>query len=280
MTPAEVVAASDITLAMLSDPEACLAVAMGALLGGLPRGGLPCSPLLLLGKAAVASELEPHTDPPTCCLPARLPAGPNGVASAMAPGKGYVDVSTVDAATAQQVAAAVRGAGAAFLEAPVSGSKGPAEQGQLIFLTAGDLGWGGAGAVVGGRVLGVLRLLLRWSHGCRCCCLAAPHPTAPHRTLTLLNPAGDQQLYEAAGPLLEVMGKASFFLGGCWRVPAGGQGAGRAGTELQQGPALQPARASCAPRPPPPPCRRRGGRRRQHEAGSELCDGLHDGQLC
>ena len=37
----------------------------------------------------------------------------------------------------KQVAAAVRAFGAAFLEAPVSGSKGPAEQGQLIFLTAG-----------------------------------------------------------------------------------------------------------------------------------------------
>ena len=36
-----------------------------------------------------------------------------------------------------QVAAAVRGAGGAYLEAPVSGSKGPAEQGQLIFLSAG-----------------------------------------------------------------------------------------------------------------------------------------------
>jgi 3-hydroxyisobutyrate dehydrogenase-like beta-hydroxyacid dehydrogenase len=55
----------------------------------------------------------------------------------MAPGKGYVDVSTVDAATSAAVAAAVRAAGALFLEAPVSGSKGPAEQGQLIFLTAG-----------------------------------------------------------------------------------------------------------------------------------------------
>ena len=37
-----------------------------------------------------------------------------------------------------QVAAAVRGAGGAYLEAPVSGSKGPAEQGQLIFLAAGE----------------------------------------------------------------------------------------------------------------------------------------------
>jgi hypothetical protein len=58
----------------------------------------------------------------------------------MSAGKGYVDVSTVDAATSQQVAAAVRGAGALFLEAPVSGSKGPAEQGALIFLTGGGRG--------------------------------------------------------------------------------------------------------------------------------------------
>lgn len=64
-------------------------------------------------------------------------AGPEGVAAAMAPGKGYVDVSTVDAATAAAVAEAVRAAGGAYLEAPVSGSKGPAEQGQLIFLTGG-----------------------------------------------------------------------------------------------------------------------------------------------
>ncbi len=64
--------------------------------------------------------------------PPRPPAG-------MAPGKGYVDVSTVDAATSARIAAAVRAKGGAFLEAPVSGSKGPAEQGTLIFLTAGAL---------------------------------------------------------------------------------------------------------------------------------------------
>ncbi|KXZ52284.1 hypothetical protein GPECTOR_10g916 [Gonium pectorale] len=63
---------------------------------------------------------------------------PDGVVAGLAPGKGYVDVSTVDAGTSQAVAAAVRAAGGAFLEAPVSGSKGPAEQGKLIFLTAGD----------------------------------------------------------------------------------------------------------------------------------------------
>ena len=36
------------------------------------------------------------------------------------------------------MSAAVKEKGGGFLEAPVSGSKGPAEQGQLIFLTAGD----------------------------------------------------------------------------------------------------------------------------------------------
>jgi 3-hydroxyisobutyrate dehydrogenase-like beta-hydroxyacid dehydrogenase len=62
----------------------------------------------------------------SCCCSAGLSAG-----------KGYVDVSTIDPATAADVAAAVRATGALYLEAPVSGSKGPAEQGALIFLTAG-----------------------------------------------------------------------------------------------------------------------------------------------
>lgn len=69
-------------------------------------------------------------------------------------------MSTVDAATSKRIAAAVRDAGGAFLEAPVSGSKGPAQQGQLVFLTAGD-----------------------------------------------------EEAFTAAQPLLDVMGKASFFLG-------------------------------------------------------------------
>ncbi len=54
----------------------------------------------------------------------------------------------------------VHAAGAQYLEAPVSGSKGPAEQGTLIFLAGGD-----------------------------------------------------EELYQSSGPLLDVMGKAKFFLG-------------------------------------------------------------------
>ncbi|XP_022152653.1 glyoxylate/succinic semialdehyde reductase 2, chloroplastic-like isoform X2 [Momordica charantia] len=50
----------------------------------------------------------------------------------------YVDVSTVDDATSKLISARIKDTGALFLEAPVSGSKKPAEDGQLIFLTAGD----------------------------------------------------------------------------------------------------------------------------------------------
>lgn len=64
--------------------------------------------------------------------------GKHGAANGMAPGKGYVDVSTVDVASSKLISEHIKATGASFLEAPVSGSKKPAEDGQLIFLTAGD----------------------------------------------------------------------------------------------------------------------------------------------
>lgn len=91
-SPAEVVAASDITFAMVSDPVA-------------------------------AGEL---------CF------GKNGVLSGINQGKGYIDVSTVDPATAMKIGSAVQEKGGRFLEAPVSGSKKPAEDGALVFLCAGN----------------------------------------------------------------------------------------------------------------------------------------------
>lgn len=104
-----------------------------------------CKPVVAAGAVAVSSAQEVAArsdlifatlaDPPAALEVAK---GPKGVVAGLGPGKGYVDVSTVDAATSRAIAAAVHGAGAKFLEAPVSGSKGPAEQGKLIFLTAGD----------------------------------------------------------------------------------------------------------------------------------------------
>lgn len=64
--------------------------------------------------------------------------GKHGAANGLGPGKGYVDVSTVDGITSKLISGHVKSTGALFLEAPVSGSKKPAEDGQLIFLTAGD----------------------------------------------------------------------------------------------------------------------------------------------
>lgn len=176
MTPAEVVAGADITLAMLSDPEACLAVATGA---RLPGRGAGRSPPLAAHAARPASSRAPANQ--LTCLPALVPArrpqrrglshGPGqGLRGRVDGGRGHraagggqrVGGSRRGVAAAprqlphavmstqahapppaprrRQVADAVRGAGAAFLEAPVSGSKGPAEQGQLIFLTAGEQG--------------------------------------------------------------------------------------------------------------------------------------------
>mmetsp|Transcript_22238 Transcript_22238/g.37162 ORF Transcript_22238/g.37162 Transcript_22238/m.37162 type:complete len:290 (+) Transcript_22238:108-977(+) len=91
-TAAACVAASDVTIAMLSDPEAALAVVFG----------------------------------------------PDGVLGAIDSTKSYVDMSTVDATTSTKICEGVTGAGGRFLEAPVSGSKGPAIQGQLVIMAAGD----------------------------------------------------------------------------------------------------------------------------------------------
>lgn len=91
-SPAEVVAAAPVTIAMLADPEAAKEVALGA----------------------------------------------SGVLSNIPAGHAYVDMSTVDPATSQEIGRAVVRQEGRFLEAPVSGSKVPAQQGQLVIMTAGD----------------------------------------------------------------------------------------------------------------------------------------------
>lgn len=91
-SPAAVVAACDITFAMVSDP-------------------------------AAAESL---------CF------GPDGVLAGISPGKGYIDISTVAPETSKKIGLAIHGKGGRFLEAPVSGSKKPAEDGTLVFLCAGN----------------------------------------------------------------------------------------------------------------------------------------------
>uniref|UniRef100_A0A1J3FYA7 Glyoxylate/succinic semialdehyde reductase 1 n=1 Tax=Noccaea caerulescens TaxID=107243 RepID=A0A1J3FYA7_NOCCA len=62
----------------------------------------------------------------------------DGVLEEICDGKGYIDMSTVDAETSLKINEAITGKGGRFVEGPVSGSKKPAEDGQLIILAAGD----------------------------------------------------------------------------------------------------------------------------------------------
>ncbi|KAJ4730304.1 Glyoxylate/succinic semialdehyde reductase [Melia azedarach] len=62
----------------------------------------------------------------------------SGVLEQICPGKGYIDMSTVDPETSTKISQAITSKGGHFLEAPVSGSKQPAETGQLVILSAGE----------------------------------------------------------------------------------------------------------------------------------------------
>ncbi|QEM69351.1 NAD(P)-dependent oxidoreductase [Geobacter sp. FeAm09] len=102
-------------------------VALGARQGGSPREVAAACDITfaMLADPAAATEV---------CF------GPDGVLEGIGAGRGYIDMSTVDDVTARAVAGAVADRGGRFLEAPVSGTKKPAEDGTLIILAAGDRG--------------------------------------------------------------------------------------------------------------------------------------------
>eukprot|EP01041_Mallomonas_annulata_P009767 gene9767-20309_t len=64
--------------------------------------------------------------------------GEDGVVAGVSEGKVIIDCATLTPERMIDEAARVTAKGGRFLEAPVSGSKVPAEQGQLIFLCGGD----------------------------------------------------------------------------------------------------------------------------------------------
>lgn len=92
VTPAAAAAFGDVTILMLTGPEACEAVLFG----------------------------------------------PDGVAASLGPGKTVVNMSTIAPDYARQAAARVRETGADYLDAPVSGSKKPAEEATLVILAGGN----------------------------------------------------------------------------------------------------------------------------------------------
>ncbi len=64
--------------------------------------------------------------------------GDEGIIAGMSSGKGYVDMSTVDADTSLESYRLAHEKGALFLEAPVAGSRKPAEDATLTIMAAGD----------------------------------------------------------------------------------------------------------------------------------------------
>jgi 3-hydroxyisobutyrate dehydrogenase len=63
--------------------------------------------------------------------------GAEGILAAAAPGTLFIDCSTIDVATAREVAAEAAKAGMAMLDAPVSGGVGGAEAATLTFMAGG-----------------------------------------------------------------------------------------------------------------------------------------------
>jgi len=104
-----------------------------------------CAELAALGATVAATPAEVTS---SCQITFAMLADPAaahevcfsaaGALAGIGAGRGYVDMSTVDADTAREIGAAISGKGGSFLEAPVSGSKKPAEDGTLIILAAGD----------------------------------------------------------------------------------------------------------------------------------------------
>lgn len=100
-------------------------VAAGAVVAASPRAVAEASEIVL-AMMANPEAVESVRD------------GADGIMAGLASGKGYVDMSTVDAVTSEASARLAKARGALFLEAPVAGSRKPAEDALLTIMTAGD----------------------------------------------------------------------------------------------------------------------------------------------
>ena len=107
-------------------PESCRhLVDLGAHSGASPKAVAEHSDLIIAMMANPAA-VEAVRD------------GSDGIIAGLAPGKGFIDMSTVDAETSLESELLAHQAGALYLEAPVAGSRKPAEDAALTIMAAGD----------------------------------------------------------------------------------------------------------------------------------------------
>lgn len=109
------------------------------------RDATKCKNLVAAGAQQVSTPLEVIAAADiTFCMVSDPQAAlavcfsPHGVIQGIAPGKSYVDMSTVDPETARKIAISIQARGGEYLEAPVSGSLQPAKDGELVIMAAGD----------------------------------------------------------------------------------------------------------------------------------------------
>ncbi len=98
---------------------------LGATVADSPRAVSECSDVIIAMMAHPAAVRSVRD-------------GVEGIVAGLAPGKGYLDMSTVDAETSRESARLAHEKGALFLEAPVAGSRKPAEDATLTIMAAGD----------------------------------------------------------------------------------------------------------------------------------------------
>jgi glyoxylate/succinic semialdehyde reductase len=98
---------------------------LGCAVADSPRAAAECSDVVIAMMADPRAVLSVRD-------------GADGVIAGLKPGAGYLDMSTVDAETSQESARMTHQKGALFLEAPVAGSRKPAEDATLTIMAAGD----------------------------------------------------------------------------------------------------------------------------------------------
>lgn len=110
------------------------------------RNGAKCTPLIEAGAKAAKTPSEVVEKPDVIftmlfdgkAIQSMIDNEPDNNFMKAIRGKTLINTSSVHVAFSHKLAQQVQGAGGKFVEMPVSGSKGPAEQGQLVGMMAGD----------------------------------------------------------------------------------------------------------------------------------------------
>ncbi len=147
--------------------------------------------------------------------------GVQGLLAAAAPGRLFIDMSTVSPAKPPHIGAQAHAAGARFLECPVGGSVGPASEGKLLGFVGGDaqdlelarpvlsqlcrriehVGPWGAGATV--KLAINLPLMVYWQTLSEALSLLQPLGLDPARVVDILSDtSGGPNMLKVRGPMI------------------------------------------------------------------------------